>query len=161
MNYYKIAKAPSATVSSAIKQLQSENRYFILHAGTNALYMTDLVLTDDEKLLQCRVDSLPNVHSLLLRSNSRRYRKNTPEQFVLSEVHIYIPTDTSAVAGSNYTFSLDRVQKIDPIEKDLAKTGRSYFLGGLGITIGIISVVGAIAWAVTWSSAWNGFTMPL
>lgn len=151
--YYKAVKtenpaAPAKTVDS----LTNENRYFILRSGTEAFQMSKLLISDDNKTLQCTLDSLPQVHRLHVthgRSRNLRYITGRNDDVVLNEVHLYIPFDT--ISPGPYSFSLDKIQKIEVIEKDKKRTTNSYVLGGLGYTVGVFSLVGVIV-AATKSS---------
>lgn len=63
---------------------------------------------------------------------------------MLNEVHFYITPDTVPKFGK-YTLDLNKVQKIEVIEKDKKRTTGSYVLGGLIITSVIILITAAIS----------------
>ena len=77
-----------------------------------------------------------------------RYKKHKPDSVVLSEVHFYIRTDTNVRAGGSYILDLAKVEKIEILVKDKGRTTRSYILGGVGITIGVVVVASIIALAL-------------
>ena len=147
-NYYKIAKTPATATPTTISKLQNSNRYFVLRSGPTALYMSDLSLSADQKYLQCRLDSLPLAHQLHLKFGHRhgnfQYKANI-ERSVLSEVHLFIPEDTLAKKGNAYTLALDKVEKIQVLEKDGGRTTGSYVFGGIGILATGLVVAGVIA----------------
>ncbi|MEP7373696.1 MAG: hypothetical protein ABI675_09935 [Chitinophagaceae bacterium] len=155
--YYKAspAKTGSTTeVGGSVDSLQKENRYFILRSGSEAWYMKNIELRADQKSLTCVLDSVSYLHKLhfvLGRKRKMQYQKNKLEDLgVLNEVHLFIPTDNAAAMGS-YTLSLEKVNKIEVIEKDKKRTANSYVIGGIGYTLGAFVVV-AIILAATKSS---------
>ena len=154
-NFYKATKANTnglSQTSASISQLKNQNRFFILRSGTKAYYMKTLSLSDDQKTLSTTLDSLPPDHKLYLkygRKGKMLYKKNTDEA-VLTEVHLFISKDSTLQTG-NYSLALDKVQKIEVIEKDKQRTTGSYVIGAIGYTIGAIAVA-AIIVAATKSS---------
>lgn len=154
-NFYKATKANTTAVaqtSASISQLKQQNRFFILRSGTKAYYMKTLSLSDDQKTLSTTLDSLPPDHKLYLkygRKGKMLYKKNTDEA-VLTEVHLFISKDSTLQTG-NYSLALDKVQKIEVVEKDKQRTTGSYIIGAIGYTIGAIAVA-AIIVAATKSS---------
>ncbi len=162
-NYYRISKTPVIAATKDIEKLKLQNRYFILRSGNNAWYMDGIVLSSDQKTLQCKLDSLPIEHKLHLtkgRKGQFRYREDKPEDSVLNEVHFYIPVDKTSWPGSVYTLSLDKVQKIEVLEKDKGRTTGSYVIGAIGYTVGAIAVAAIIIAAIKSScpfvSAYDG-----
>ncbi|MGE5107210.1 MAG: hypothetical protein ACM3H8_06680 [Sphingobacteriales bacterium] len=159
-SYYKASVANKKP--ETIDSLQLNNRYFVLRSGESSFYMKGVKLSSDKQTLQCILDSLPPEHQLHLSKGIRgnmRY-KNTPAQLpVLNEVHLYIAQDNLIKAG-DYTLTLDKVQKIEVLEKDRKRTTNSYVIGALGYTLGAFAVVGIIIAATKSScpfvSAYNG-----
>ncbi|MEI7734835.1 MAG: hypothetical protein WCI49_05185 [Ferruginibacter sp.] len=156
-NYYKAA--PATGLNSTEKavladSLKLQKRYFVLRSGKQAFYMNNVVLSEDKKSLTCSLEVLPEIHQFHLakgRGGKMRYRKNdSDEKLVLNEVHFYIPTDSSTAVGA-YSLQLDKVEKIEVLEKDGPRTRSSYIIGAIGYTIGSLAVV-AIIIAATKSS---------
>ncbi|MDB5210198.1 MAG: hypothetical protein JWQ30_1025 [Sediminibacterium sp.] len=146
-NFYMISKTPVTVATNDIEQLKLQNRDFILRSGTTAWYMKEVTLSADQKTLQCTLDSLPPQHKLHLSKGRRgklRYKTNSPETNVLNEVHFYSPADEAAKPGAVYTLALDKVQKIEVLEKDKGRTTGSYVIGAIGYTIGAFMVAGII-----------------
>ncbi|HRI20554.1 MAG TPA: hypothetical protein PLA68_06350 [Panacibacter sp.] len=167
-NYYKATNTDKNMVAQSVSTQQYQYRYFILRNGGSAYNMSNLLVSDDKTTIHCHLEPLTQEHLLHLvngRGGNKRYKKNVMESGVLNEVHIYIPTDSAAKSGSDYTLALDKVEKIEVLEKDKGKTTASYVLGGVGIAIGIFTVVGLIALATKSScpfvSAYNGTEMQL
>ena len=155
-NFYKATKANTTGISqtsASINQLKQQSRFFILRSGSKSYYMKTLSLSDDQKTLNAILDTLPPNHKLYLtygRKGKMLYKKNTLDEGVLTEVHLFISKDTSIQPG-NYSLSLDKVQKIEVVEKDKQRTTGSYIIGAVGYTMGAIAVA-AIIVAATKSS---------
>lgn len=126
-------------------------RYIILRTGINSYFMNNIELSADKKTVSCILENLPDEHKLHLRhgrGGSMRYNAYKPESVIINEVHLYIPRDTMAIAGAKYTLALEKIKKIEVLEKDNGATTASYILGGLGITVGTILVAAVIAVAL-------------
>jgi hypothetical protein len=143
MNFYQVrssAKLPS-TKDSVIQAYP--NRYYILRTGDQFYTMNNVALSDDRKSLSCRLDSIPAEHTLQMingRGGHLQYKRNQPENVVVNEVHIFTSPDKTAVAGSNYIIALDKISKIEVLEKNKGKTATSYVFGGLGITVAAVGI---------------------
>jgi hypothetical protein len=148
-NYYKATQTSAGSLprkATIVDSLKTQKRYFVLRNGNQAYYMSNLVLSADQTTLSVNLDSLSPEHRLHLvngRRGKKQYKKYQPEAVVINEVHLYIPQDPSVQLGS-YTLKLDKVQKIEVLEKDKSKTTGSYVIGAIGYTLGSLVVVGAI-----------------
>ena len=167
-NYYKVSRKSNITVITDTSSVSNMNRYFILRSGSNAYYMNNIMLSKDRKSLTCSLQALPEEHTLHLRngrSGHMRFKINKPEASVINEVHLYIPRDSAAVTNKSYFLSLNKVMKIEVLEKDKGRTRASYILGGLAITGGALLVAGIIVLATKSScpfvSAYDGNNMVL
>ena len=144
--YYKasqVQKNNPASEAATIDSLRLSERYFILQNGTESFYMKDPTITADQKIMDCILDSVPFYHQIYLAngpSGKMEYLKNTTMgNMVLNEVHIHIQPDNTAVIGP-YAFPLDKIQRIEVIEKDKQRTTNSFLWGTLGIALGITAV---------------------
>lgn len=164
-NYYKTASARNGSyASSTIDSLRLQNRHFILRNGSQALYMKNIVVSADQKSLTALLDTLPPEHKLHLvngRGGNMRYSKiGLTDVAVLSEVHLYTSVNYSALPGENFNLPLDKVTKIEVIEKDNKRTTNSYVIGAIGTTLGVFAVAAIIVAATKSScpfvSAYNG-----
>ena len=161
-NYYKASTKSSS--SANLDSLQSVNRYFVLRNGTKAYAMKNLVLSPDKKTVQVQLDSLSWLHKLHLTNGYKgklRYKKSKIDHYpVLNEVHFYIPYDSSIQEQSSFTLALDKIQKIEVLEKDKTRTTNSYVLGAIGYTAGALALAAIIIAATKSScpfvSAYNG-----
>lgn len=149
-NFYMVTKSKAVTdteKASQIENLKNENRYFILRSGGAGFWMKHIIIDSSKMLAQCVLDSVSNLHQFYInRGNSRTSYKprDKYEEGIVTEVHFYIDDDTSANYG-NYTLHLDKIKKIEIIQKNKKKTTMSYVLGGLGIAAGAYVVLSVIA----------------
>ena len=134
--------------NQSLDSLKKDNRYFVLRTPDQAWHIRNVVLSEDRKTITGTLDTLPLVHQLHLDKGKGRMRYK--EAYVLSEVHLYIDNDSLLNMG-NCTLALNRIQKIEVIEKDKKRTTNSYVIGALGYTAGAF-VVAAIIIAATKSS---------
>ena len=132
----------------SLDSLKKDNRYFVLRSPDRAWHIRNVILSEDRKTITGTLDTLPLVHQLHLDKGKGKMRYN--EAYVLSEVHLYIDND-SLLNMDSFTLALDRIQKIEVIEKDKKRTTNSYVIGALGYTIGAFAVA-AIIIAATKSS---------
>ncbi|MBP6023758.1 hypothetical protein [Ferruginibacter sp.] len=165
-NFYKATKSNAdnnVAKAALVDSLKQQTRYFVLRNGNQSFYMKNVSLNSDKKTMECILDTLSADHQLHLvngRRGKMRYNKGRDEdKGVINEVHFYILADNTTTFG-NYTLQLDRVQKIEIIEKDKAKTTSSYVIGAIGYTLGTVALVAIIAVATKSScpfvSAYDG-----
>lgn len=137
--YYKA----TSTATTKIDTLKSINKYFILRNGVDAYFMENATLSEDKKVISCHLDTLSADHKLHLtkgRGGKMRYNEKEPEVALLTEVHIYIPFDSTAKLNSDYIFPADKIQKMELLEKNKARTTNSYIIGGVGFIIGFLAI---------------------
>jgi hypothetical protein len=149
-NYYKVTSPKSgsnAQTASLVDSLKMKHRDFILRSGNQAFSMSEPVLSADQKKLECTLDTLSVFNRFHLKKGKKgkmQYNKNELTQSnVLNEVHFYIPADNTAATGP-YTLDLNKVEKIEVIEKDKGRTTGSYIIGAVGYTLGAVAVAGII-----------------
>jgi hypothetical protein len=147
--FYKVAKPPANSTNSEIVIQSKDQRYFILRSGDSAYHMKDITFID-KKSLSCVLEPLPPEHRLHLitdaRENNMTYKKNSSQAEVLNETHIYIDNDSSVFAGNKYILTLDKIKRVEVLEKDKANTAVSHVFGyiGLGILAATIFTVVAL-----------------
>ncbi len=148
--YYKTSLAGPAT-STGFDELKKNNRYFILRSGTEAFTMNNISFSTDNKIMRCTLDSLPQYeHRLHLskgHNGKMKYNKSTEEDesVVLNEVHVYVD-NMGIIAAGPYTLPVDRIQKIEVLEKDITKTAKSKALGVvLGVSGSLVVLIGISA----------------
>ncbi|MEO7312779.1 MAG: hypothetical protein ABIX01_20515 [Chitinophagaceae bacterium] len=139
-------------IAKAIDSLNKLQRYFVLRSGSKAYHIQDPVIGDNQNMVTATLDELPAEHQLYLGNGYKgkmRYKKIGLEYNpVVDEVHVYIPGDAAMVAGP-FSIPLDKVQKIEVIQKNKGKTAISW---ALGTTVGLVVTVAAIS-LIAFSSA--------
>lgn len=147
-HYYKDVQPNLPTESdkaSVIDSLNNQNRYFILRSGNRAYTMKNVSIQSGKAAIKCILDDLTIAHVLYL-SHGRygkmvyKPRRDLP---VLTEVHLFIPPDSS-LSNGNYSLSLSKISKIAIIEKDKRRTTTNFVLSSLGAAAGVATVVGVI-----------------
>ena len=159
-NYFMATPAYLGTTfqrAATIDSLKLGNRYFILRNENESFYMSNTILNQDHKTVECTLDTILPYNKLHLthgRRGKMQYKKSVITDLnVLNEVHVYIPPDTVSTFGK-YSLDLNKVQKIEVIEKDKNRTTGSYIVGGNSISIGILAIFTAI-FASTFSFNFN------
>ncbi len=145
-NYYKTVNGRTGSYASAtVDSLNKQARAFILRAGSEAFYMRNPVLNADRTAVSFTADTLPLDHRLHLKLGHRgnlQYKiGDLNEVYVLNEVHLYTPAMPAVKAGELFSLPLDKVEKIEVIEKDKGRTTGSYVIGAVGYTLGAFAVL--------------------
>lgn len=155
-SYYKAVLAPAPTSAQKIEDLKTGKRYFILRDGNSSFTMNNISFSVDQKTLQCTLDSMPpyehRLHLAKEKNSKMKFKDkkltDEDESEVLNEVHIYVNNNGESKTGL-CTLQLDKVQKIEVLEKDKEKTRTSHTVGlALGISgavVGAAVIIGLIA----------------
>lgn len=148
-SFYRVTQGSGSPES--IKQMQEENKYFILHEGDRAWHLKDLVLNEDQMVISGIIETLPDSHQYYKKTNpevanSYKPSKGNPNY----EVHIYIQDHTEQ-ANSHVVVPLLAIEKIEVYDKATGATTASHIFGALGIILGILAIATIIA-ALTKSS---------
>lgn len=166
-SYYKVINKPLSienTSSQEVAKMPLQYRYFILRNGGMAYHMEDMQLSEDKKSITCKLELVPPSHQLYLINSSNRNRSyskggDLKQEGVLNEVHLYLKPGDSLNYG-NYVLDLNKVDKIEIIEKDQGRTISNHLIVGIGVTLGVFLLVGIIAIATKSScpfvSAYDG-----
>ncbi len=138
---YYMTRNPNVKDNPAekIDSLKNDQRYFVLHNGGKAWHLGSIVLSEDRQSITGKLDKLPLIHQTAIANPKKIYK----DLEVLNEVHLYIAQD-SLIKEGDITLGLNRIQKIEVIEKDPKRTTNSYVLGAIGYTLGTLVVVGII-----------------
>lgn len=159
-HYYRVAQPVEAS-KQTIDSLQKQSRYFILRSGDYAWHMNNISVSDDQKTIQCELLDLPFSHQLHLKKGEHhqnlQYKPKEPTRAVLDEVHFYIAPEPTAKDGA-FTLPVDKIQRIEILEKDGGRTVASYLLGTAGIlgTIATGAFVIAVLTSCPFVSPYDG-----
>ena len=148
--YYKasqVQKNNPASEAATIDSLRLSERYFILRTGSQSFNMKNPTLSADQKAMNCILDSVPFYHQIYLANGvtgKMKYEANsTMGTMLLNEVHFQIHPDSTAVIGP-FALQLDKIQRIEVIEKDKQRTANSFVIGTFGVILGILVVFSII-----------------
>jgi hypothetical protein len=146
----KVNAPTAATKQTSIKNLNEENKYFILRQGDMSYALDNMVIDEVNMTLTAKVGEIPLVHQAYTNENSRAkhiYKRSKGEGAVLREVHLFINSSVAVKESALNTFSLADIQKIEVIEFNKQKTTSSFVWGTVGITMGVALVIVIIALA--------------
>ena len=134
-----------------MSDLKMQNKYFILHNGSEAFAIANISISADQKYLNGNLEPLSSDHMLYFNKTEKgkmTYRKAhkaaDDQSSMLNEVHIYITPENSIAAG-NLVLPLDKINKTEIIEVDAIKTKRSKTSGLIiAISAGVVGLVGIL-----------------
>jgi hypothetical protein len=153
--FYIPVAAPAASSQAkgqVVQENKSQNKYFILRHGSGIYAMRNVQVDQQAQQLNFQVSSLPDAHTLYISPKRRyTYKRQRGEEVVLSEVHLYTRGTENLDTTATISLPLDSINKIEVIEFDKARTTTSYILGGIGYTLGAMTVAAVIV-ALTKSS---------
>ncbi len=136
--YYKsITRNITDHPDQSLDSLKKDNRYFVLRNPDKAWHIWNIVLSEDRKTIKGMLEPVPVVHQVHL--DKGKGKRKYKEEYVLSEVHLYIDNDSLLKEG-DFTLALNRIQKVEVIEKDKKRTTNSYVIGAVGYTVGAFAV---------------------
>lgn len=162
--YYKTSLANTGgNPSKTIETLKNDGRYFIFRNGSQAFAMDSVSINNKEQTMQCVLNILPDEHRVHLTrgiNGKMRYKELngyepdvTP---VLREVHLY-NTPGDDVKPGPFTLSLNRLEKVEIIQKDKKRTASSKTVGVVITTVACVSAFALILGAIAYSSFWSFF----
>ena len=130
--------------AATIRRLQSEDKYFILHAGNTTLSMKKLKVEKDH--VEADLDTLPDYHAKYLNPKTEKPNivKAKDKPFTLLEVHMYYSGKIDSTA-THFSAPVSSIERIDVYEFDPKTTSTNHVLSVLGIVGGVLTVVGIIA----------------
>lgn len=142
--YYKATIDVSADAYKKAEKLKMlaaiTTKEFILRNGNKNFRIINLKVSDNLQSIDCILDSVPISNRLYIdrgMTRHRRYKKNNyKSSFVVNEVHVYVTNGTPAIGS--YTILSNDITRIDILEKDKARTYRSFAVATVGS--GVIGV---------------------
>ncbi|MFZ4401197.1 MAG: hypothetical protein ACOYO1_14255 [Bacteroidales bacterium] len=147
--YYKVKTA--VINSSVINQAQNEEKYIILHQGSNLWHLKEITINDETKEMKGSIETLAENYKIYTPTNykgSNRYRLH--EGNPTYEVHIYI---SEYIEGENsqITVPLSSVNKIEIYDTAIGTTIASHVFTTIGVIVGAFVILAVII-ALTKSS---------
>ena len=156
--FFKPVSVNTGTPDAAknIITANAPNKYFILRQEANSYALKNITVDNTAMTLNGTLSPVDVSHFLYVKAKGRNYKyKKTGnkenETDILNEVHIYSKNSSPVDTTKAFTLPLDQIEKIEVIEHDAGRTTTSYILGGVGITLGVMTVAAVIV-ALTKSS---------
>lgn len=143
-SYYKAITVNNPTGNDCAETLNMKKKYFILHSDSAAFGMDKVSINSDNKNINCILTTLPDIHTLHLDNNKNKKLKyktgndEYDETAVLNEVHLYFKPNTVFAIGFN-EISLEKVNKIEVLEKDKQTTRRKRAITWGVVTAGTVA----------------------
>jgi len=142
--YYFRVNRSAEPPEDIIKNMESENRFIILHIDDNAWEFNDSNATD--KVITGKISRLTDhqMYTKVINDNEGPYRYRTKqsrdEREVLNEVHIYV-TEIETTDQVNVSIPFEAVQKIDVYDRATGATIASWTFSILGAAAAVFGVV--------------------
>ena len=130
--------------ASTIQRLQSQERYFILHAGSRVMTMNNLKIGKDR--LEADLSLLPADHLKYLKPKTEKPNQiKAKDKFVtLTEVHMYYSGSFDSTQ-SHFTAPLSGFNRVDIYEFDPKTTTTNHVLSVVGIVASAALIAGTVA----------------
>lgn len=158
-NFYKpVLKSDAAAHPEVFDSLM--HKTFIVHSARGIFMLRSMQIFPEREELYGTLSDVPDVHKMYLNDKKGRYKytKRAPE--VLQEVHVYTKLDSSARIDMPVNIPFKDITKLEVIERDRGKSTGTTVLAVMGITIGTMAIISAIAVALKEScpfiSVYNG-----
>jgi hypothetical protein len=130
-----------------LQNLQSMNKYFIIHQKDGAFALTNVTVKDN--VISADKSVIPPEHNLFMNpdtAKTNRVQKSDKEN-VLMEVHLY--TDKTKAEENHFSLPLSDINRVDVYTVDKKATTRSAVLSTVGIsvtaTVALLAILTAIA----------------
>ncbi|GEO09824.1 hypothetical protein SAE01_23200 [Segetibacter aerophilus] len=152
-HYFKVVPVKDvAAYPTSVERGKEENRFFILHAGSNAYSITTIHVNKEKQQLELQLSKLDTPHTVYVNKPKYRvYKPSKGQSQVLTEMHLYSKDATSYALSEPLVLPIAEVSKIELVEKDVAGTTASTVFSLLGVTLGAFALLIVIV-ALTKSS---------
>lgn len=147
-SYYKVKKTSLDTSSGLqIEKLKPQERYVILHSGSQIMHLDRVTIDDDKKELKGYLTNLNSEHRSIRPKNKKTYRYKKDEKDPLNEVHFYTSERLDLKMGEEMSIPFS---VLDSVSVNNPNTTKS-IVNVAGIAIGVLAVAVIIV-ALTKSS---------
>jgi hypothetical protein len=152
-NYYKpIPKSVSTAPDTKSAQLDSLiQKTFIIHSSQGIFLMQNMHINKENKEVTATLDVVPPQNLTYINDEKGKFNYSSKTPDVLHEVHLYSDLDQNIQVGDQVVIPVEKINKIELIERDKQRSTGNTVLAVFGITIGTLAVITAII-ALTKSS---------
>ena len=105
--------------------------------------MQNLTMNTDNKTLACKLAMVDLSHTKYLVVDKKKglpYHPANGDSLIMDEVHIYIPSDESLQYETYYVLDVNKISKIETLEKDKKRTSLSTVLSTTGIVLTLVAI---------------------
>ena len=137
-SYYKNKKVETQpdTMAEQINKFNQEQKYVVIHSGSNSWHLNNIVIDEDQHLLSGDIDNISALHEHPIEIDKTfKYNKNKSQP--LNEVHFFLTNNISPEIGKKLTIPITDIKSISVNDKN---TGRS-ILNVLGTTVGVFALL--------------------
>jgi hypothetical protein len=121
---------------------------FIIHSERGIFMLRSMQLFPEREELSGILSDVPEYHKMYLNDKSGKYKYTVKAPQVLQEVHVFTKLDSSARIDQNIAIPFKDITRLEVIERDKGKSTGVTILAVVGITIGTMAIVTAIAAAL-------------
>lgn len=146
-NYYKpVTKSDPGSNLKVFDSLM--HKTFIIHSERGIFMLRNMQMFPEKELLYGILTDVPEYHKMYLNDEKGKYRYYKKATQVLQEVHVFTKLDTSARMEQSVNIPFKDITRLEVIERDKGKSTGVTILAAVGITIGTMAVISAIAIAL-------------
>ncbi|MCW3115516.1 MAG: hypothetical protein JWR18_3912 [Segetibacter sp.] len=152
-HYFKVVPVKAtAQYPVALERGKQEDRFFILHSGSKTYAISTIEVNREKQQLELKLDKLDTPHTVYTtRPRHRVYKSKKGQSPVLTEIHLYLKDTPSYALNEPLILPIEKVNKLELLEKDKAGTTANMVLSTVGVTLSVFALVGVIV-ALTKSS---------
>lgn len=145
--YYYTYMTDSDPTIEKLDKLKNSPNYIIVHNADQAFSLKGVRVDQQAQtisgtLLQLTEEQKQYLETKPVPGSANRYEKRgknaTPD--VINEVHFYIK-DIPLAEGETITLSARSIEKVEVYDPDTGATTASFIFGGLGIALGVLTVI--------------------
>ena len=146
MNYFKVTQSTLPAYQS-IPEFRTQNKIFVFHLEEQAWVVNSPTIENNELICYSSGPYETVLKKSINPEKPNRYKKNSTQEVVLNEVHIYV-LEMKHSNNVQITVPVNSIQRIEFCEKDRTATKNSYITGGVGIgllTIGTVILISILS----------------
>jgi len=146
-NYYKpVNKYNPGSNPKMFDSLMQKT--FIVHSDRGIFMLRSMQIFPEKEELSGILTDVPEYHKIYLNDKSGKYKYTKKATQMLQEVHVYTKLDSSSRIEMNVNIPFKDITRMEVIERDKGKSTGVTILAVVGITIGTMAVITAIAAAL-------------
>jgi hypothetical protein len=146
-NYYKpVNKYNPGSNPKMFDSLMQKT--FIVHSDRGIFMLRSMQIFPERETLSGILTDVPEYHKIYLNDKKGKYKYDKKATQMLQEVHVYTKLDTSVRIDMSVNIPFKDITRMEVIERDKGKSTGVTILAVVGITIGTMAVITAIAAAM-------------